>query len=81
MPFNAAIAQIRTGHLMVRDAREWDALALTLSNAYHGKDDELIEQLLPPNRPGETGPDCLRARLRPCDQGTPAMVRMASFSD
>lgn len=48
MTFNAAIAQIRTGHLMVRDAREWDALALALSNAYHGKDDELIEQLLPP---------------------------------
>lgn len=48
MTFNAAIAQIRTGHLMVRDASEWDALALALSNAYHGKDDELIEVLLPP---------------------------------
>lgn len=36
-----------TGHLMVRDASEWDALALTLGSAYHGKDDELIEQLLP----------------------------------
>ena len=48
MTFTTAIAQIRTGHLMVRDAAEWDALALALSNAYHGKDDELIEQLLPP---------------------------------
>ncbi|MCA4135487.1 hypothetical protein [Arthrobacter sp. M4] len=47
MTFNAATAQIRNGHLMVRDAREWDALALALSNAYHGKDDELIEQLRP----------------------------------
>ncbi|MDE8671037.1 hypothetical protein PY310_20990 [Pseudarthrobacter sp. H3Y2-7] len=48
MTFNAAIAQIRTGHLMVRDAREWDALAMDLTSAYHGKDDELIEQLRPP---------------------------------
>jgi hypothetical protein len=30
MTFNAAIAQVRTGHLMVRDAREWDALAIVL---------------------------------------------------
>lgn len=48
MTFNSAIAQLRTGHLMVRDAGEWDELALALSSAYHGKDDELIEQLLPP---------------------------------
>lgn len=48
MTFNAAIAQIRTGHLMVRDANEWDALALAVTSAYHAKDDDLIEQLLPP---------------------------------
>jgi hypothetical protein len=48
LTFNAAIAQIRTGHLMVRDAREWEALAVALTIAYHGKDDELIEQLRPP---------------------------------
>jgi hypothetical protein len=48
MTFNAAIAQIRTGHLMVRDTSEWDDLALALGNAYDSKDDELIEQLLPP---------------------------------
>lgn len=48
MTFNSAIAQIRTGHLMVRDASEWDALAMALTIAYHGKDDELIEQLRPP---------------------------------
>lgn len=48
MTFNAAIAQVRASHLMVRDAHEWDALARSLSTAYHGKDDELIDQLLPP---------------------------------
>lgn len=48
MTFNAAIAQIRHGHLMVRDADEWDALALALGAAYDSKDNELIEQLLPP---------------------------------
>lgn len=48
MTFNAAIAQIRTGHLMVRTAEEWDALTFALSSAYHGKDDELIDELLPP---------------------------------
>ena len=50
MTFNAgmAITRIRTGHLMVRDASEWDALARDLSSAYHGKDDELIEELRSP---------------------------------
>ncbi|WP_454700002.1 hypothetical protein [Arthrobacter humicola] len=48
MTFKASTAQIRNGHLMVRDAHEWDSLALALSHAYLAKDDELIEQLLPP---------------------------------
>lgn len=48
MTFNAASAQIRTAHLMVRSAEEWDALRFALSSAYHGKDDELIDKLLPP---------------------------------
>ena len=48
MTFNAATAEIHHGHLMVRDAHEWDALAVALTHAYHAKDDELIEQLLPP---------------------------------
>jgi hypothetical protein len=33
-PTNGATAQIRTGHLMVRDASEWDALAQALTIAY-----------------------------------------------
>lgn len=48
MTFKASTAQIRNGHLMVRDAHEWDSLALALTHAYLAKDDELIEQLLPP---------------------------------
>ncbi|WP_024821094.1 hypothetical protein [Arthrobacter sp. 31Y] len=48
MTFKAALAQIRTGHLMVRTVEEWDALTFSLSSAYHGKDDELIDELLPP---------------------------------
>ncbi|NIJ03466.1 hypothetical protein FHR86_003825 [Paenarthrobacter ilicis] len=47
MTFNAALAQIHTGHLMVRTSEEWDALTFALSSAYHGKDDELIDELLP----------------------------------
>ena len=45
---NQLIQRIRSGHLMVRTADEWDELAAALVRAYQGKDDELIAQLRPP---------------------------------
>ncbi|MFE4196766.1 hypothetical protein ACFRJ9_12930 [Paenarthrobacter sp. NPDC056912] len=48
MTLNETIARLRAGHLMVRDAREWDALAAELRTAYENNDDELVEQLRPP---------------------------------
>lgn len=67
-----AIAQIRTGHLMVRDASEWDAMALALSNAYQAKDDELIEQRRPSLRC--LGLDLGRCRLS-TNPGVPGMAK------
>ncbi|MDR6794616.1 hypothetical protein J2W89_003798 [Pseudarthrobacter oxydans] len=48
MLINELIARIRTGHLMVRTSDEWDQLSSALMQAYHAKDDELIEQLTSP---------------------------------
>jgi hypothetical protein len=48
MTLNETIARLRAGHLMVRDAREWDALSRELGAAYHSNDEELVEQLRPP---------------------------------
>lgn len=48
MTLNETIARLRAGHLMVRDAREWDALAAELRAAYESNDDELVDQLRPP---------------------------------
>ncbi|WP_028267041.1 hypothetical protein [Arthrobacter sp. MA-N2] len=48
MTLNETIARLRAGHLMVRDAQEWDELSTNLGLAYDSKDDELIEQLRPP---------------------------------
>ena len=48
MMLNETIARLRAGHLMVRNAQEWDELSTNLWRAYDSKDDELIEQLLPP---------------------------------
>ncbi|MHC6220782.1 hypothetical protein [Arthrobacter sp. MMS24-S77] len=48
MTLNETIARLRAGHLMVRDAQEWDELSTNLRRAYDSKDDELIEQLRPP---------------------------------
>lgn len=48
MTFNAAIAQVRPCHLMVRSESEWDALALPLRNTHHGEDEELIGRLVQP---------------------------------
>jgi hypothetical protein len=47
MTLNETIARLRAGHLMVRDAQEWDELSTDLGRAYVSKDDELIEQLQP----------------------------------
>ena len=47
MTLNETIARLRAGHLMVRDAQEWDELSTDLGRAYDSKDDELIEQLQP----------------------------------
>lgn len=47
MTLNETIARLRAGHLMVRDAQEWDELSADLGRAYDSKDDELIEQLQP----------------------------------
>ncbi|MDQ0028462.1 hypothetical protein [Arthrobacter bambusae] len=47
MTLNETIARLRAGHLMVRDAREWDELSTDLGRAYDSNDDELIEQLQP----------------------------------
>ncbi len=47
MTLNETIARLRAGHLMVRDAREWDELSTELRRAYDSNDDELIEQLQP----------------------------------
>lgn len=48
MTLNETIARLRAGHLMVRNAQEWDELSTSLGRAYDSKDDELIEQLGPP---------------------------------
>lgn len=48
MTLNETIARLRAAHLMVRDAREWDALSAALSDAYNSRDDDLIEQLHQP---------------------------------
>ncbi|MCZ9880313.1 hypothetical protein [Arthrobacter sp. B2a2-09] len=48
MTLNETIARLRAGHLMVRDAQEWDELSTDLGRAYDSNDDELIEQLQPP---------------------------------
>jgi hypothetical protein len=48
MTLSETIDRLRTAHLMVRDANEWDGLAAALADAYHAKDDDLIEQLQPP---------------------------------
>jgi len=48
MTFNAALFSIRPAHLLVRNVEEWDALAFELTRAYDGKNDELIDGLLPP---------------------------------
>lgn len=48
MTLNETIARLRAGHLMVRDAQEWDELSMNLERAYDSEDDELIEQLRPP---------------------------------
>ena len=48
MMLNETIAHLRAAHLMVRDAKEWDALSLALTDAYSAKDEDLVEQLLPP---------------------------------
>ncbi|SDW57398.1 hypothetical protein SAMN04487912_103413 [Arthrobacter sp. cf158] len=48
MTLNETIARLRAGHLMVRDAGEWDALSTELGAAYITNDDELVEQLRPP---------------------------------
>ncbi|AFR29077.1 hypothetical protein ARUE_c21730 [Arthrobacter sp. Rue61a] len=42
------IDRLRTAHLMVRDANEWDGLSAALTEAYDATDDDLIEQLQPP---------------------------------
>ena len=47
MTMNETIARLRAGHLMVRDAEEWDELSTDLERAYGSNDDELIEQLQP----------------------------------
>jgi hypothetical protein len=47
MTLNETIARLRAGHLMVRDAQEWDKLSTDLRRAYDSNDDELIEQLQP----------------------------------
>lgn len=47
MTLNETIARLRAGHLMVRDAEEWDELSTDLERAYGSNEDELIEQLHP----------------------------------
>ncbi|WP_442542445.1 hypothetical protein ACSBOX_10870 [Arthrobacter sp. KN11-1C] len=47
MTLNETIARLRAGHLMVRDAEEWDELSTDLERAYGSNDDELFEQLHP----------------------------------
>ncbi|GAB2713840.1 hypothetical protein ACX801_18215 [Arthrobacter bambusae] len=49
MPFLKTIsARVRSAHLLVRTAEEWDELSFELFRAYDGKDDELIEELREP---------------------------------
>ncbi|MFH5877593.1 hypothetical protein [Arthrobacter sp. NA-172] len=48
MMLNEAVARIRAGHLMVRDAQEWDELSTSLARGYDSQDDELIAQLQSP---------------------------------
>ncbi|MFJ5958823.1 hypothetical protein ACIQC5_23025 [Paenarthrobacter sp. NPDC092416] len=48
MTLNETIARLRAGHLMVREAHEWDELSGDLAQAYASNDDDLIEQLRPP---------------------------------
>lgn len=49
MPFLKTIsARVRSAHLIVRTAEEWDALSEALFRAYDAKDDELIETLRDP---------------------------------
>jgi hypothetical protein len=48
MTLNETIARLRAGHLMVRNAQEWDELSTSLWRAYDSQDEELIEQLRPP---------------------------------
>lgn len=46
MPFLKTIsARVRAAHLLVRTAKEWDALSFELFRSYDGKHDELIEKL------------------------------------
>lgn len=47
MTLNETIARLRAGHLMVRDAQEWDELSTNLGRAYDSKDEELVEELRP----------------------------------
>ncbi|WP_197412774.1 hypothetical protein [Arthrobacter sp. EpRS71] len=48
MTLSETIDRLRTAHLMVRDANEWDGLTAALADAYRRQDDDLIEQLQPP---------------------------------
>ncbi|WP_286179673.1 hypothetical protein [Arthrobacter sp. ISL-95] len=48
MTLNEIIDRLRTAHLMVRDANEWDGLAAALVDAYHSNDEDRVEQLQPP---------------------------------
>ncbi|UKA51715.1 hypothetical protein LFT48_09450 [Arthrobacter sp. FW305-123] len=48
MTLNETIDRLRTAHLMVRDADEWDGLTAALADAYRRQDDDLVEQLQPP---------------------------------
>ncbi|VXB37102.1 conserved hypothetical protein [Arthrobacter sp. 9V] len=48
MTLNETIDRLKTAHLMVRDADEWDGLSAALVEAYHSNNDDLIEQLQPP---------------------------------
>lgn len=49
MPFLKTIAaRVRSAHLLVRTAAEWDTLSFELFRAYDGKDDELIVELREP---------------------------------
>ena len=48
MTLSETIDRLETAHLMVRDAEEWDGLTAALADAYRTRDDDLVEQLLPP---------------------------------